>query len=83
LLQPRRFPLLAQPRAIAQRRLVGADEAHRALQLLGHLLHQRGLAHLPRPGDHLQVAPWLCQPTGQLGGLWALVGVLRFTLHVE
>jgi hypothetical protein len=44
-------------------------EAHGQHQRIGHLLHQRGFAHLAGPRHHLDEAARLGEPGGQHGGL--------------
>ncbi len=78
--QPRCFPLLTDPVHATQRRLVGADVAHRQAHLIGDLLNQRGLSYLARTGHHLQKSARLSEPLGEDGSLGALEGNL-FCAH--
>jgi len=71
--QARRVPLLRNPLRTAQRGLVGARNPVRELRCLHDLLHERALAHLPRPRDHLHEAAWL----GETGREQARVGALE------
>jgi hypothetical protein len=64
--QPRRLPLLRDPLGPAQGRFVGADEADRDPHRPGDLLHEGGLADLPRPRHDVDEPPRLGQPPCQL-----------------
>lgn len=81
--QTRGLPLLRDPPGATQGRLVGAGVADARTDLVGDLLHQRGLAHLPRPGHDLDEAAWLGQTPTQLGSLGALIAGFRITQHHE
>ena len=59
--QPGRLPLLDDPLAPPQARLVGAGVASRRAQSIHRLPDQRRLSHLPGPGNHLDEAPGLPQ----------------------
>lgn len=72
--------LLTDPVRATQRRLVGADVAHRQAQLIGDLLDKRRLADLARTGHHLQEPARLGEPLGKDGSLGALEGSL-FRAH--
>jgi hypothetical protein len=71
---PRRLPLLRDPLGAAQGRLIGAGIAKPATDVLGKLLHQSGLADLPRAGHNLDKVAWLGQPMAQLRSLGPLAG---------
>lgn len=65
----RRLPLLLDPRRTAQRGFVRAAEARREVGRIDDLLHQRGLADLPRAGDHVHKPPPLGKARSQGCGL--------------
>ena len=81
--QARGLPLLGDPLGAAQRRLVGASEADRNLRRLSDLLHQGGLAHLPRPRHDVDESSRFSEPPGQLGRLRPLKGRPSFAHNVE
>jgi hypothetical protein len=81
--QAGRIPLLPQPGGIAQRRLVRADEAHRPLEVVRHLLYQRGLPHLTCTGDDLEMPPRFVEAARQLGSSGASKCAHRSTLRIE
>ena len=66
-----RLPLLLQPRWSAQGGLVSTGIACSKPRSFGHLLHERGLANLPRARDHLYKAAWLGEAAGERSVLWA------------
>jgi hypothetical protein len=69
----RGLPLRRDPRRAAQRGLVRAREADRDRGPLDSLGDKGRLAHLPRPGDHLDEPARLGEAPGQLGRLRAAV----------
>ena len=73
----RRVPLRFQPDRRLQARSIRASPAARQADPLEHLLDERGLAHLPGAGDHLQEAARLLQPALERGGLGADEGGSR------
>jgi hypothetical protein len=81
--ETRRIPLLGDPLGAPQCGLVGAGGVNRHLRFLGDLLHERGLAHLPRAGHDLDETAGLGQSAGQNGCVVALVGLGRFTQDSE
>ena len=84
-LEPRRLPLRRDPLRAAERRLVGAHETDGEREIPDRLGDERRLAHLPRPGDHLDEPPGLGESLGQLGRLRTAVwkcGILT-THHIE
>ena len=81
--EPCRLPLLRDPLRPAQGRLIGAGEHDRQPRRLDNLLHQRGLADLPRPGHHVDEPSGLRQATGEEAAVRAPVGRCRFTHSIE
>jgi len=81
--QARSFPLLGDPLGTAQGRLVRAGEPERQPGGAGHLLHQGGLAHLPRAGHDLDEPTGLGQTPGELGGVGTPKGSGGFAHHSE
>lgn len=79
----RGVPLLRDPLAPAQRRLVGARVVVREPGGLGHPAHQRGLTDLARAGDHLDEATALAQTPGEHGAVRTREHGAQFTQYVE
>lgn len=82
------LPLLFDPLASAQRRLVGAGVAPRQPGGYGHLLYKRGLADLARTGEYLDEAAALAQTprkhlaVGRENMIYDLLNTMRrFTQH--
>ena len=69
--QPGRLPLLDDPLAPPQARLVGAGVASWRAQAIHHLPDQRRLPHLPSPGNHLDEAPGLPQSVEERHPGWS------------
>jgi hypothetical protein len=68
---PSRIPLLLDPIAPAQGRLVGGRVGRREARCFEHLLHESGLAHLPRPGDDLQEPARFPETPGKHCTMWS------------
>jgi hypothetical protein len=73
--------LRREPTRVAQRGLVRRDEDARPLEVREHLLHDRRLAHLPRPGDDLREAPRLAQAGRERRDVLAPETVLGVVAH--